>query len=110
MTGDSANGRADFGRFCAFCHGAEGVQGLPNPGSDDKSVPILNPIDPSIADPDASIFAANVDRIVEHGSVPAGPGPLLIMPPYGDLGLLTQQQIADIIAYVLEINNSKASQ
>jgi mono/diheme cytochrome c family protein len=104
MTGNAAQGRSNFGLYCASCHGPEGVQGIPNPGSDDGSVPVLNPIDPTIPNPDSNIFAANIDLFIQHGSVPSGPSPLLIMPSFGDSELLTQQQIADLIAYLISLN------
>lgn len=106
MPGDMNRGMSAFGLYCAACHGPEGVQGIPNPGSDDGSVPVLNPIDPTIADLDPKIFAANVDLFIEHGSVPAGPGPLLVMPPFGDSQMLTEQQIADLIAYIVHLNEA----
>jgi mono/diheme cytochrome c family protein len=106
LTGDASQGEPDFGRYCAFCHGPEGVQGLPNPGSDDGSVPVLNPIDPEIANSDAQVFAQNVDGYLESGSLPEGSGPLLLMPPFGQRQMLSQQQIADLIAYVLKLNGT----
>jgi mono/diheme cytochrome c family protein len=104
MTGNATNGQPDFGTYCASCHGPNGVQGLPNPGSDDGSVPVLNPIDPEIAASEARVFAKNVDLYLEHGSLPGGSGPLLLMPPFGQRQMLSQQQIADLIAYVLKLN------
>jgi mono/diheme cytochrome c family protein len=104
MSGDAAQGEPDFGRYCAFCHGPEGVQGLPNPGSDDGSVPVLNPIDPEIAAADPNAFAANVDLYLEHGSIPEGSDPLLMMPPFGAREILSQEEIANLIAYVLKLN------
>ena len=96
--------RVVFGPYCASCHGPEGVMGIPNPGSDDGSVPALNPIDPTIASSDPGVFAVNVDLFIEHGSIPEGPNPLIMMPSFGDDGMLTDQQIADLIAYVMYIN------
>ena len=49
-------------------------------------------------------FVTNLDLFVQHGSTPAGPGPTFSMPPWGDSGKLTQQQIADVIAYVISLN------
>jgi len=106
MSGDANQGRPDFGQHCAFCHGPEGVQGLPNSGSDDGSVPVLSPIDPEIANSDASVFAANVDLYLQHGSVPEGSDPLLLMPPFGSREMLSQEEIADLIAYVLQLNGA----
>jgi mono/diheme cytochrome c family protein len=107
MTGDPVHGRVDFGLFCAACHGPEGVQGVPNPGSEDGSVPPLNPIDPTIVNADPKIFAQNVDLFIEHGSVPDGDNPSIVMPAFGDSKMLTEQQIADIIAYVISLNGGK---
>jgi mono/diheme cytochrome c family protein len=104
LTGDATRGKALFGKYCAVCHGPEGIQGLPNPDSDDGSVPPLNPIDPTIANPNPQVFAANVDVFMEHGSTPEGSGPLLRMPAFGDRKMLTDQEMADIIAYVISLN------
>ncbi len=104
MTGDASRGRALFGMYCAACHGPEGVRGLPNPDSDDGSIPALNPIDPTIANSDPKTFAANVDVFIEHGSVPAGENPLFRMPSFGDSKMLAPQQIADLIAYIMSLN------
>jgi mono/diheme cytochrome c family protein len=105
LTGNVDQGRPMFGSYCALCHGPEGVLGISNPDTDDLSVPPLNPIDPTLIDPDPKIFAVNVDLFIEHGSIPEGEGPLLLMPPFGDSNMLTQQQIADIIAYVISLNS-----
>jgi mono/diheme cytochrome c family protein len=67
-------------------------------------VPALNPIDPTIANPDPKKFAANIDVFIEHGLVPSGSSPLLQMPPFGDRKLLTDQQMADLIAYIISLN------
>ncbi len=104
MSGDVSQGEALFSQICAACHGPQGTQGIPNPGSDDGSVPTLNPIDPTLANADPKIFATNVDLFVQHGSTPAGPNPQISMPSFGDSGTLTQQQIADLIAYVMHLN------
>jgi mono/diheme cytochrome c family protein len=53
---------------------------------------------------DSGVFATNIDLFVEHGSVPEGPSPLIMMPPFGDSDLLTDQQIADVIAYIMDLN------
>ena len=104
MIGDATMGRSDFGIYCAACHGPEGVLGVPNPGSDDGSVPELNPVDPTIVSADPGVFAVNVDLFVEHGSIPEGPNPLIMMPSFGDNAMLTDQQIANLIAYVMLLN------
>lgn len=107
LSGDASKGRPEFGMYCASCHGPEGVQGIPNPGSDDGSVPPVNPIDPTIANSDPSIFAKNLDLFIQHGSIPEGPAPQILMPSFGDSNMLSQQEIADIIAYVISLNGGQ---
>jgi mono/diheme cytochrome c family protein len=109
LAGDIGRGKPLFGLYCAICHGPEGVQGIPNPGSDDGSVPVLNPIDLTIVNPDLQIFGQNVDRFIQHGSIPEGSAPLLMMPPFGDRQMLTEQEIADLIAFVVSLNQGGAS-
>ncbi len=105
LKGNADQGRLDFGTYCATCHGPEGQAGRPNPDSEDGAVPGINPIDPTIVNSDPKVFASNLDLFIEHGSVPAGPNPALMMPPFGDGKLLTSQQIADIIAYIISLNS-----
>jgi mono/diheme cytochrome c family protein len=104
LVGDAGRGEGYFGEYCAVCHGPEGVAGVPNPDSDDGVVPELNPIDPTLVSSDAKEFATNVDLFLEHGSVPAGPAPEIMMPSFGDSKMLDAQTIADIIAYVMALN------
>ncbi len=75
LTGDPGRGKPLFGAYCAACHGPEGILGYPNPGTDDGSVPPLNPIDETIANADPKTFFTNIDLFVEHGSVPGGDSP-----------------------------------
>jgi mono/diheme cytochrome c family protein len=104
LTGDSAEGAKIFAANCIPCHGAEGVGGVPNFGSKDGIVPALNPVNPTLKDADYKIFATNLALFLQHGSTPAGTSPIFQMPAWGDLGTLTQQQIADVIAYVISLN------
>jgi mono/diheme cytochrome c family protein len=104
LTGDAASGAQIFQTNCLPCHGSEGTLGVPNPGTDDGSVPTLNPIDPTMVSSDYKTFAYNIDLFVQHGSTPAGSNPSISMPAWGDQGALTQQQIADVIAYVISLN------
>lgn len=108
--GDPTPGRLIFGRTCAFCHGGEGILGVANPGSDDGRVPPLNPIDPTIANSNPSTFSSNLDLFIEHGSVPEGSGPQIVMPAFGDRQMLTQTAIANVIAYCMELNGVQWSQ
>ncbi len=104
LTGSASAGQQLFAANCAVCHGAEGKGGNPNPGSTDGTIPPLNPIDPLLKNPDPKVFAYNIDLFIEHGSTPDGPGPTFSMPAWGDKKLLTPQQIADAIAYVISLN------
>jgi len=108
--GDPARGRKLFAVNCTTCHGDRGLGNVPNPGSSDGSVPTLNPIDPGfIADSggDPAAFAKDIDLFVQHGSRPASPGgsnPNVSMIGWGDQKLKTQQELADMEAYVMELN------
>jgi mono/diheme cytochrome c family protein len=104
LTGDPAAGATIFVDNCQKCHGESGVGGVDNPGSDDGTIPELNPIDETMVSSDASEFAYNIDLFVEHGSTPEGTNPQQVMPAWGDEGKLTSQQIADVIAYVISLN------
>ncbi len=104
LKGDPNSGQQVFAGNCQVCHGADAKGGNPNPGSDDGTIPPLNPIDQTMVSSDYKTFAFNVDLFVQHGSTPAGPSPMFSMPPWGDSGKLTQQQIADVIAYVISLN------
>lgn len=107
--GDAQAGATKFAANCAVCHGDRGAGGVPNPGSDDGTVPMLNPIDPGFlqdSNGSAAIFARDLDPFIQHGSRPSGPNPLLQMPAWGDHRLLTQNDIADVEAYVMSLNGT----
>jgi ubiquinol-cytochrome c reductase cytochrome b subunit len=105
VIGSAENGALLFKKHCSGCHGQQGTGGLPNPGSDEGKVPTLNPADEDLLNPDPQIFARNVDIFIQHGSVPPGPRPVIKMPPFGDSHALTQQEIANIEAYILGLNS-----
>lgn len=105
--GDPTRGREIFAHICIVCHGDRGTGGITNPGSNDGTVPPLNPIDPGFlqdAGGDPAAFAREIDLFVQHGSRPAGPDPQLSMIPWGDKHLLSQEDIADVEADVMELN------
>jgi mono/diheme cytochrome c family protein len=104
LAGNKDAGKLIFATNCSVCHNPEGVGGHVNPGSDDGTIPALNPIDETLKDPTYKTFATNIDLFIEHGSKPAGKNPIFQMPAWGDLKLLTPQQIADVIAYVISLN------
>ena len=108
LAGDASLGKQIFSADCERCHGPEGKGGVANSGSTDGTVPPLNPIDETIANPDYLTFAYNVDLFVEHGSTPEGNNPVFSMPAWGDKGDLKPQQIADVIAYVISLNEPNA--
>jgi len=106
--GNPAAGATKFA-ICASCHGPRGTVGIANPGSDDGTVPSLNPIDPGFIEDsngDAAIFARELDVFLQHGSLPAGSKPLITMLGFGDHKLMSQADIADIEAYVMELNGT----
>jgi branched-chain amino acid transport system substrate-binding protein len=104
LTGDPQSGAQLFVDNCQKCHGPNGVGGVANEGSDDGTIPPLNPIDETLISSDPQVYAYNLDLFIEHGSVPAGPSPKETMPAWGDEAKLTPQQIADLIAYVESLN------
>jgi ubiquinol-cytochrome c reductase cytochrome b subunit len=104
IPGDATRGSKVFEQDCASCHGPKGTDNVKNPGSDDGSVPPLNPIDPELANPDPQAFISSIDPFLQHGSIPEGPSPQLDMPAFGDSGSLSQQGIADVEAYILDLN------
>ena len=104
LTGDAATGAELFAANCVPCHGAQGVGGIANFGSTNGTVPALNPVDPKLKDPTYITFATNLDLFLEHGSTPAGTNPIFQMPPWGSSGTFSQQQIADVIAYIISLN------
>lgn len=104
LSGDPKKGAELFRVNCLRCHNAEGKGGIANPGSEDGTVPALNPVDPTLYSKDSKEFAQNIDLFIEHGSTPAGKNPPLQMPAFGAQRMLTQQQIADVISYIIGLN------
>jgi mono/diheme cytochrome c family protein len=98
LTGDPVAGKVVYDGYCKSCHGPDGTGGVANPGSEDGTVPALTPIDE-----EEFGTALALDLIIEHGSVLEGEN-VSSMPAFGDKGTLKPQQIADVIAYILEIN------
>ncbi len=104
LTGDATAGLVVYTDNCTKCHGEQGKVGIENPGSDDGTVPSLNPIDETLVSKDNKTFATNIDLFIEHGSTPEGDNPAKLMDAYGDKKILTSQQIADVIAYIISLN------
>lgn len=110
IIGSAGRGGALFKDFCASCHGPDGAKPVPNPGSREGTVPPLNPVRKELYSADPKVFARNIDRIIQNGSVPAGGKASLSMPAFGATHTLTQQEIANIEAYILELNGVDRAQ
>ena len=93
-----------FKMECMPCHGPNGTDKVPNPGSADGTVPPLNPIDRELFSKEPKEFAEKIDKYLQYGSTPEGSNPSLSMPAFGDSNSLTQQQIANAEAYILSLN------
>jgi mono/diheme cytochrome c family protein len=104
LTGDATAGQKVFSDHCQLCHGEAGTDNVLNPGSDDGTIPPLNPIDSTLVSSDYQTFAYNLDLFLQNGSVAEGPNAAFQMPAWGADGGLTQQQIADVIAYLISLN------
>jgi mono/diheme cytochrome c family protein len=107
LTGDAKAGAKIFATNCMPCHGNQGKGGIPNPGSTDGTVPPLNPIDITMVSKDPKVFAHNIDLFIQNGSTPDGHNPAIKMPAWGADKMLKQQQIADLIAYIISLNPAK---
>jgi mono/diheme cytochrome c family protein len=78
---------------CINCHGPSGLGGVPNPLSEDKTIPSLSGQDfRKEFDTNAKI----VD-VIRSGSV-IGQSPIASMPHWG--GILSDQDLADLVAYI----------
>jgi len=104
LTGDKTAGQKVYDDHCQVCHGLDGMDNVVNPGSDDGTIPPLNPIDETLISSDYTTFAYNLDLFLQNGSTPEGPNAAFQMPAWGANGALTQQQIADVIAYLISLN------
>ena len=104
LTGNPTTGKDIYTANCERCHGVDGKGDVPNIGSEDGTVPPLNPIDSTLVSPDAKTYATNIDLFIEHGSTPSGTIPNFYMPAWCDSGALQPQQIADVIAYIISLN------
>ena len=110
MIGNISHGALLFQRHCESCHGINGIGGVSNPGSLTGKVPPLNPIDKKLFSKNPQAFANNIDRIIQHGSIPAGSKPVLKMYDYGDSHTLTQREITHLEAYILNLNGVNRAQ
>ncbi len=92
--GAAVAGAALYVRYgCINCHGPNGLGGVPNPLSPDKTIPVLSGQGfRQQFNTDAKIAA-----VIRSGSV-IGRAPIVSMPHWG--GILSDQQIAGLIAYL----------
>jgi cbb3-type cytochrome c oxidase subunit III len=92
--GQAVAGAALYVRYgCVNCHGPNGLGGVPNPQSPDKTIPPLSGQDfRSEFNTDAKII-----DVIRSGSV-IGKAPIVSMPHWG--GILSDKQIAQLIAYL----------
>jgi mono/diheme cytochrome c family protein len=92
--GDAVAGAALYVKYgCINCHGPNGLGGVPNPLSPDKTIPVLSGQGfRQQFNTDAKIAA-----VIRSGSV-IGKAPIVSMPHWG--GILTPVQIAELIAYL----------
>ena len=90
----AVRGSALYVRYgCINCHGPNGLGGVPNPVSPDKSIPPLSGGGfRGEFNTDAKIAA-----VIRSGSV-IGKAPIVSMPHWG--GIISNAQIADLIAYL----------
>jgi mono/diheme cytochrome c family protein len=109
MIGDPKHGAVLFDLDCAKCHGKDGEGQMPNPGSQAGVAPALAPITHALFNADPVVFAANIDRIIQHGAPSVGPSPALTMPAFGETHSLTLPETANIEAYVLSLNGVDAA-
>jgi len=78
---------------CINCHGPNGLGGVPNPLSADKTIPPLSGGDfKKQFDTDAKIIA-----VIRSGSV-IGRAPIVSMPHWG--GIISNQDLHDLVAYI----------
>jgi mono/diheme cytochrome c family protein len=92
--GAAVAGAALYVRYgCIDCHGPNGLGGVPNPLSPDRTIPVLS----------GQGFRhqfntdAKIASVIRSGSV-IGRAPIVSMPHWG--GILSAQQIAELIAYL----------
>jgi mono/diheme cytochrome c family protein len=92
--GDAVAGAALYVRYgCINCHGPNGLGGVPNPSSPDKTIPPLSGAD--------FFHEFNTDAkiidVIRSGSV-IGRAPIVSMPHWG--GILTNAQLRELVAYI----------
>ncbi len=110
VIGSVEHGAILFRLYCTSCHGSDGKGGVPNPGSEGGTIPPLNPIQRKYFSGDPDEFATNIDRVLQHGAIPKGPLPEKNMLVFGTTHSLSQEEIADLEAYLLSLNGVERAQ
>jgi len=110
MIGSPDHGRLLYVQYCQGCHGVDGDNGIDNPGADAGKIPPLRHIARKFISEDPATFARNVDLSIQFGSRPAGPNPAMSMPGFGATASLSQPQIANLEAYILNLNGVDRAQ
>jgi mono/diheme cytochrome c family protein len=92
--GDEVAGAALYVRYgCINCHGPSGLGGVPNPLSEDKTIPPLAGADfPGELNTDEIIT-----EMIRSGSV-LGKAPIVSMPHWG--GILSAEQLRQLVVYI----------
>jgi mono/diheme cytochrome c family protein len=78
---------------CINCHGPNGLGGVPNPQSPDRTIPVLS----GAAFRKQFNTPAKIKAVVRSGSV-IGKAPIVSMPHWG--GILTNQDLDALVAYL----------
>jgi mono/diheme cytochrome c family protein len=92
--GDAVAGAALYVRDgCINCHGPSGLGGVPNPLSEDKTIPPLSGQDFR----QEFNTDAKITEMIRSGSV-IGKAPIASMPHWG--GILSDEDLADLVAYL----------
>lgn len=92
--GTAVAGAALYSKYgCVNCHGPNGLGGVPNPQSPDKTIPPLS---------GADFFSefntdAKIKEIIRTGSI-LGSAPIVSMPHWG--GILSADQLDELVAYI----------
>jgi mono/diheme cytochrome c family protein len=92
--GAAVAGAALYVRYgCINCHGPNGLGGVRNPLSPDRTIPVLS----GQAFRHQFNTDAKLAAVIDSGSV-IGKAPIVSMPHWG--GILSDQQVAELIAYL----------
>jgi ubiquinol-cytochrome c reductase cytochrome b subunit len=95
--GNAEHGATLYVAYCESCHGPRGTDNV----ATGTAGPPLNPLDPTLVSKDPARFAADIDTIIQQGSVSDH---TVLMPAFGASSTMTQAQIADVEAYIEQLN------